>query len=120
MYKLTILFRTPPDLARFEQDWALSFVPLAEAMPGILRVEVGTVDGGPDGPADIHKIHEFYFESRETLDRAMHSDTGARTGAVLNAIAPKRFSLLFAEVHEDVVRPGGQPPEAAAPAARQV
>ena len=99
----------------------MSFVPFAEAMPGILRVEVGTVDGGPDGPADIHKIHEFYFESREALDRAMHSDKGARTGAILNAIAPKRFTLLFAEVHEDVVQPGGQPSgSTATPAARQV
>lgn len=114
MYKLTILFNTPPDLAKFEQDWAMTFLPFAEAMPGILRIEVSTVDGGPDGPANIHKIHEFYFESREAMDKAMHSDKGTRTGAILNAIAPKRFTLLFAEVHEDVVQAAGRPPEASA------
>lgn len=113
MYKLTILFRNPPDLARFEYDWAHSFVPFVESMPGILRVEVSTIDGGPDGPADFHKAHEFYFESREAMDKAMNSEKGTRAGMALNAIASGLFTILFAEVHEDIVQPSGQTPQAA-------
>ena len=114
MYKLTILFRNPPDLAKFEHDWAHTFVPFAEAMPGILRVEVSSIDGGPDGSAEFHKIHELYFESRAAMDRAMNSEKGTRAGMALNALAPDLFVILFSEVHEDIVRPGGQLPEAPA------
>ena len=117
MYKLTILFRTPPDISKFEHDWAHTFVPFAEAMPGILRVEVGTVDGGPDGPSPFHKIHEFYFESRETMDKAMNSEKGTRAGIALNTLAKGSFTIMFADVLEDIVREGGKPPELQTPTA---
>ncbi len=80
-------------------------------MPGILRVEVSTIDGGPDGPAEFHKAHEFYFESREAMDKAMNSEKGTRAGMALNAIASGLFIILFSEVHEDIVQPSGQVPE---------
>lgn len=105
MYKLTILFRTPPDISQFEHDWAQDFVPLAEAMPAVLRVEVGNVDGGPDGPSEFYKMHEFYFIDREAMDRAMNSDEGTRAGQALNRLAPGLFAILFCESLEDVVRP---------------
>ena len=110
MYKLTILFRTPPDISEFEHEWAHLFVPLAEAMPGILRVEVSTVDGSPDGPSEFYKMHEFYFEDRAAMDAAMNSEKGTRAGGMLNAMARGRFTIVFSEVLEDIVRPGGQPP----------
>jgi uncharacterized protein (TIGR02118 family) len=111
MYKFTILFRTPPDIAKFEHDWAHTFVPFAEAMPGIVRVEVSTIDGGPDGASEFYKSHEFYFDTREAMDKAMNSEKGVRAGVALNTIAKGIFTILFAEVLEDIVRPGGQPPE---------
>src|SRR5574341_597815 len=112
MYKLTILFRTPPDIANFEHDWAHTFIPFAEAMPGILRVEVSNVDGGPDGPSEFYKIHELYFESREAMDKAMNSEKGTRAGYARNTFARGLFTITFSDVLEDIVRPGGQPPEA--------
>jgi uncharacterized protein (TIGR02118 family) len=111
MYKLSILFRQPPNLEQFEYDWANKFVPQAEKMPGILRIAVSSVDGSPDGPAEFYKIHEFYFENRAAMDAAMNGDKGARTGLFLNSIARGHFSILFSEVHEDILRPSGQPPE---------
>ena len=112
MYKLTILFRQPNNLAQFENDWADKFVPFAEAMPGVLRIAVSTIDGGPAGPAEYHKIHEFYFADRPAMDKAMHSEKGVRAGNALQTIAPGLYTLLFAEVAEDVVRAEGYPPEA--------
>ena len=111
MYKLSILFAAPPDIPKFEHEWAHTFVSFAEAMPGILRVAVSTVDGGPDGPAPFYKIHEFYFESRAAMDKAMNSEKGTRAGMALNIIAKGLFTILFSEVLEDIVQPGGQPPE---------
>lgn len=113
MYKLTILFRKPPDINAFEQAWARQFVPFADAMPGVVRVEVSTIDGGPSGPSEYYKFHEFYFESREAMDKAMNSEKGSRAGYALQKIAPGLYTLLFANVLEDIVRPAGRPPEAA-------
>jgi uncharacterized protein (TIGR02118 family) len=112
MHKFTIIFRHPENLETFEYDWAHKFVPIAEKMPGILRIEVSTIDGEPDGPSEIHKLHEFYFESREAMDEAMLSDKGNQAGLRLNAIAHNRFSILFSEVHEDILRASGNPPDA--------
>jgi uncharacterized protein (TIGR02118 family) len=110
MYKFTILFRHPENLETFEYDWAHKFVPIAEKMPGVLRVEVSSIDGGPEGQSELHKMHEFYFESREAMDEAMLSDKGTQAGLRLNAIANGRFSIIFSEVHEDIVRAAGTPP----------
>jgi len=111
MYKLSILFRAPSDIPTFEHDWANTFVPLAEAMPGILRVAVSNIDGGPDGPAPFYKSHEFHFENRAAMDAAMNSEAGMRAGHALNAIATGLFTILFCEVLEDIVRESGKPPE---------
>jgi uncharacterized protein (TIGR02118 family) len=116
MYKLTILFRTPPDISAFEHEWAHRFVPLSEAMPKILRVEVSNIDGGPEGPSEFYKIHEFYFIDRETMDSAMNSPEGTRAGQALNTFAPGLFTLLFAESLEDTVRRPLLPVEPEAPA----
>ena len=101
MYKLTILFRTPPDLPKFEDGWAHKFVPFADGMPGILRVEVSHIDGGPTGPAEFYKIHEFYFADRQAMDKAMNSEKGTRAGMALQVIAKGLYTLLFADVLEE-------------------
>jgi uncharacterized protein (TIGR02118 family) len=111
MYKLTILFRPPANLSKFEDEWAHTFLPFAEAMPGILRIAVSTFDGGPDGPAEFYKSHEFYFENRAAMDKAMNSEKGTRAGQALNTIAKDIFTIMFSDVLEDILRPGGQPPE---------
>ncbi|MBM4424514.1 MAG: EthD family reductase [Chloroflexi bacterium] len=115
MYKLTILFRTPPDIAKFEDDWALKFVPFVEAMPGVQRIEVSHIDGGPAGPSEFYKMHEVYFETREAMDKAMNSEKGTRAGFALQAIAKGLFTLLFAHTLEDAPRPTGTPPETQTP-----
>ena len=112
MYKLTILFRQPRDPAQFDKDWTEKFVPAADEMPGVLRIEVSHIDGGPTGPAEYHKMHEFYFADRTAMDNAMHSQKGVLAGNALQAIAPGLYTLLFADVSEDIVRPAGFPPEA--------
>jgi uncharacterized protein (TIGR02118 family) len=115
MHKLTLLFRTPPDVPKFEEDWAHKFVPVVEKMLGILRIEVSNVEGGPDGPSPFYKVHEFYFADRAAMDKAMNSEEGMRAGYTLNAFAKGLFTILFSDVLEDIVREGGQPPETKTP-----
>ena len=105
MYKLIVLFKQPPDVVRFEDDWAQKFMPYAEKMPGVVKVQVNTIVGGPEGPANFYKIHEFYFESLDALYAGLESEMGVRAGKGLMAFAADLATVMFADVLEDVSPP---------------
>ncbi len=101
MHKLIILIRRPPDVAEFDARWSEDFVPLAEKMPGIRRVAVSRVRGGPSGQVDVHLVHEFYFDDRESLQAALTSPAGQSAGRALMSFAAEYATLCFAEHMEE-------------------
>lgn len=101
MYKLIVLFTRPADIAQFEDNWANKFMPYAEGMPGIRRVQVNTMVGTPDGPAPYYKSHEFYFDSLADLYAALDSDAGVKAGHALMSFAADLATILYADVLED-------------------
>ena len=101
MYKLIILFRTPKDIGKFEEDWSHKFVPFADAMPGILRVEVSAIEEDLTLPLIFYKTHELYFANRAALDEAMNSDAGKQAGRALQGFAKGGYQLLLADVLEE-------------------
>lgn len=101
MHKLMLLFKKPQDVVTFETEWSERFVALAERMPGIRRIGVIRVTGGPEGDADLHLIHEFYFDNAEALDSAMSSAEGQAAGKVLMSFAAANVEILFAEHMEE-------------------
>ncbi len=103
MYKMTLLFRQPAadQWANFEEQWAMHFRPLAEQMPGLRRVAVGHVVGSPNGKTEYTRFHEFYFDSREALDRALTSEVGVKAGRALMGFAGKSVEILFLDVFEE-------------------
>lgn len=96
-----LLFRRPEDIDEFEQRWSHEFVPRAERMPGIRRVTVSRVYGGPAGPADLHLVHEFFFDDAEALQRGLVSSEGVEAGRALISIAGDSVRLCFAEHLEE-------------------
>ncbi len=108
MHKLVLILRQNPALPDLAARWSQEFVPLAERLPGLQRVVVSQVEGGPAGAADVLLIHELYFSDRGALTAAMTSPPGVAAGQCLVRItrnAPNAVSLLFAEHMEDVPRP---------------
>jgi uncharacterized protein (TIGR02118 family) len=105
VHKLMLLFRRPEDVDEFEQRWSHEFVPRAERMPGIRRVTVSRIYGGPAGPADLHLVHEFFFDDADALQRGLVSPEGVEAGRALINIAGSFVSLCFAE-HLEEDRPG--------------
>ncbi len=101
MYKLIILFRTPKDIGKFEEDWSHKFVPFADAMPGVLRVEISTFEQDLTMPLIFYKTHELYFASRAALDEALNSDAGKQAGKALQKMAQGGYQLLLADVLEE-------------------
>jgi uncharacterized protein (TIGR02118 family) len=110
VHKLMLLFRRPDNVDGFEQRWSHEFVPRAERMPGIRRVTVSRVYGGPAGSADLHLVHEIFFDDAEALQRALVSPEGVEAGQALMSIAGSFVSLCFAE-HLEEDRPDATEPD---------
>jgi uncharacterized protein (TIGR02118 family) len=70
-------------------------------MPGIRRVSVSRVIGGPAGEVDLHLVHEFYFNDLESLQSAMASPAGQEAGRALMAFAAEEATLCFSEHLEE-------------------
>lgn len=103
MHKLILIFRDVDRAADHLIGWSTRFVPLAERMPGLRRVTVSHVEGGPAGTSDIRLIHELYFDDREALTAAMASPEGVAAGqALVEFLGPdtQTVQLLFAEHQE--------------------
>jgi uncharacterized protein (TIGR02118 family) len=99
--KLLIQFTTPPDVEAFERNWSERFVSSAEKMPGLKRVSVSRVYGGPAGEVNLHLVHEFFFENAQSLRDAMASPEGQLAGQELLAFAAEYVTICFAEHLEE-------------------
>lgn len=104
-YKLVILFKQPDDPDELRRRWSEEFVPLAERMPGLRRIAVSHVHGGPAGATPFSLIHELHFDGLMALTTAMASPEGVAAGQCLVRIARDSATLMFAEHQEDVPHP---------------
>ena len=101
MHKLIVLFSHPPDIDEFEKRWSHDFVKLAERMPGLRRVAVSHLEGGPAGPAPYYLVHEFFFDDRNATIAAMASREGTAAADCLMSFAAEVVTLMFAEHMEE-------------------
>jgi uncharacterized protein (TIGR02118 family) len=96
-----ILFHKTEDTLELETRWSQEFVRLAERMPGLRKVTVSRVLGGPAGDADLHLVHEFYFDDLHAVQAAMASEEGQKAGRALISMAGEDVTLVFAEHLEE-------------------
>jgi len=108
MHKLLILITVPPDDDLFDLHWP-EFLRVAEGMPGLVRETTGRVNFRLYGDIDARMVHELHFNSLQALEAAMRSEAGVNAGKVLQRITGGRFTLLFADHHEDDLK-NMQPP----------
>jgi uncharacterized protein (TIGR02118 family) len=100
MVKLTLLFRSQPDISVFEEGYNNALA-LLEQMPNVRRRQACIVVGSPGGPSPYYRILEFYFDNRSAMDEAMLSEPGKAAGHALVGFAGRNVDLLFAEVFEE-------------------
>jgi uncharacterized protein (TIGR02118 family) len=104
VHKLMVVFHSSDDPLRLETEWSTEFVARAERMPGLRRVSVSRIVGGPGGSADLRLVHELYFDDLEALQTALASDVGQEAGRALIAFAGDDVSVFFAQ-HLEEQRP---------------
>jgi uncharacterized protein (TIGR02118 family) len=77
MARLMVFYKTPNDTAAFDDYYAATHVPIAQAMPGLRAYDIssGTV-AGPDGPTDNHLIATLHFDTLADIKAALSSPEG--------------------------------------------
>lgn len=98
MVKLVAIYRKPEDVEAFDKHYFEVHAPLAEKMPGLLKMEVSKIVGSPAGESDLHLMAEMYFESKEAMMEALSSPEGRASGKDLRGFAGQIVSMHFAEV----------------------
>ncbi|WCN37183.1 EthD family reductase [Aneurinibacillus uraniidurans] len=98
MVKLIAIYKKPEDTGAFDQHYNEVHAPLAAKMPGLIKLEVNRIYGGPMGDSNLHLIAEMYFETKEALTEALSSPEGRAAGKDLMGFAGKLVSMHFAEV----------------------
>ena len=97
--KLTVVYGTPEDPAAFDQHYADVHMPLVLKWPGVERVELAKVSGGPMGsPSPYHQIAEIWFADEDALNAALGSEAGREAGKDFMNIAPPGSFMTVAEV----------------------
>lgn len=100
MVKFIILFHNPDDLERFENLYN-DFLALIERIPGILRRQVVTVLGSPQGETPYYRMLEIYFEDEAAMNASLMTPAGQEAGRELYKFPRGTFETLLADVYEE-------------------
>jgi uncharacterized protein (TIGR02118 family) len=101
MHKLMVVFKSSDDSLTLETQWSTEFVARAERMPGLRRVSVSRIVGGPGDSIDLHLVHELYFDDLDSLKKALASDRGQEAGRALMAFGGENVGVYFAQHLEE-------------------
>lgn len=97
--KLTVLYGTPDDVEAFDRHYAEVHTPIVARYPGLDRIEVAKVVGGPGGTdSPYHLIAEMYFADHEALNTALSSDAGRESGRDFRGMAPSGSFMTVSEI----------------------
>ncbi len=103
MIKLTVLYTPPSDVEAFEDHYLSVHMPLAHAMPGLVRAETARCVATPDGsPVPYHRIAELYFEDPAAMQASFGTDEGratARDAAELAGRTGSTVSMVVSAIH---------------------
>ncbi|HEY1304243.1 MAG TPA: EthD family reductase [Vicinamibacterales bacterium] len=82
MPKLIVLYPPPSDAAAFERRYQSEHAPMVTAkIPGLKKFVAAKVVGSPAGKAPYQRVAELYFDSMESLQKALESPGGQTTVA---------------------------------------
>jgi uncharacterized protein (TIGR02118 family) len=99
--KLVVLYTQPTDPEAFERHYLSAHMPLAAAMPGLIRAESGKFAAGPAGsPQAYYRSAELWFADQAALGAAFASPEGKATAADYAQIAPEGSIMLVQELDD--------------------
>jgi uncharacterized protein (TIGR02118 family) len=97
--KMTVVYGKPEDPEAWDKHYREVHIPIVERYPGVDRIEVAKVSGGPMGsPSPYHLITEVYFADEQALNAALASEAGRESGKDFMAIAPQGSFMTVSEI----------------------
>ena len=97
--KLTVVYGTPEDPDAFDRHYFDVHMPIVGRWPGVERIEVAKVTGGPGGSSSpYHLLTEIYFADTDALNAALGSDAGREAGKDFMQIAPPGSFMTVSEL----------------------
>lgn len=99
MPKVIVLYPTAKDEDEFERIYRDEHAPMVHAnMPGLRKFVAARVLGSPAGPAPYGRVAELYFDSTESMRRALATPGAQATVAHAMQISTGGpITVLFAE-----------------------
>ena len=102
MYKFTTLYRRVDDESAVDTFFSTTHLPLAEALPHLVKREVSRIQRKPGGQSRFYLMFELYFESELTFQQAIASETGIQ---LIQALMPwaeaKILTWFFSDSFEE-------------------
>lgn len=99
MSKLIALYKQPPDLADFEQQYFSTHLPLLSKVPGLQRTVLTRINRTLMGDS-YYLMAEMYFPDNDTLKAGLRSPEMSAAGENLNSFASGLVTLMFGEEQE--------------------
>ena len=95
MMKLTVLYSPPDRVEEFDAHYTSVHVPLALALPDLVRAETALVVATPDGsPAPYHRVADLYWADAAAMDASLASEQGRATAKDAFGIARRTGSTV--------------------------
>lgn len=99
MIKLTVLFARPGDPEAFERHYRERHLPLALALPSVVRYELALARPAADGSdPPFYRIADIWWEDEPAMQASMGSPEGQAMVADAREFADGLFTVMTAEV----------------------
>ncbi len=98
MMKLIAVYASPDDEPEFERHYTSVHLPLARALPGLMRVETTKITGMPVGDRRFFMLTELYFDSQQMLETALASKEGRSFSRDLLVFGESSVTVFSGEV----------------------
>ena len=104
MFKFTTIYHKVDDTETLEEFFSGTHLPLAEALPNLVKRELSRIVRKPGGRSRFHLMFELYFESETDFEAAIATETGIQLIQALTPWAEARIiTWYFSESFEEDV-----------------
>ena len=96
MAKLVVMYRTPKDIAAFDQYYFDKHLPIAWKIPGLRKYDVsrGPIFN-PAGPSGLHLVATLTFDDLDAIQAAFSSPEGQAAAADVQTFATGGVEMVF-------------------------